>query len=159
MEIVEKILEHPTYIRYMKLNYEAEKDRLFCRHDLQHAFDVARVAYIMNLEKKLAIKKEVIYAAALLHDIAKWKQYQYKVDHALEGAILAKEILEDVEIGKEDAEEILDAIKTHRRKNLQKSSLGIVLYESDKVCRPCVFCKSIDECNRFTGGQKPELKY
>ncbi len=159
MGMADKILKHPQYIKNMQLNAEAEKDRLFCRHDLQHSFDVARVAYIMSLERNFAISKEMIYAAALLHDIAKWKQYRYGTDHALEGAILAEEILEDIGVSDKDAEEITDAIKTHRRKDTRKSLLGTVLYESDKACRPCIFCKSIDGCNRFANGKKPELKY
>ncbi|MEA4988296.1 MAG: HD domain-containing protein [Anaerovorax sp.] len=159
MEIVYKILKHPKYIKYMELNAEAERNRLFCKHDLQHAFDVARVAYIMSLEKDLTIEKEIIYATALLHDIAKWKQYMYGVDHASEGAILARKILEDIGFVVKDVEEIMEAISTHRKKDMQKSILGEVLYESDKLCRPCVFCRSIDQCNRFTDGKKPEIKY
>lgn len=159
MEMVDAILNHPQYIKDMALNAEAEKDRLFCRHDLQHSFDVARVAYIMSLERQFTISKEVIYATALLHDIAKWKQYKYGVDHALEGAILAKEILEDIGVSKKETEEITDAIKTHRRKETRKSRLGIVLYESDKSCRPCIFCSSLIECNRFIEGRKPKLTY
>ncbi len=159
MEMVNAILKHPQFIRDMKLNAEAEKDRLFCKHDLQHSFDVARVAYIMSMEKKFTIPKEMIYAAALLHDIAKWKQYRDGADHALEGAVLAKEILEVIGVSGKDTEEIADAIKTHRRKDTRKSLLGTVLYESDKACRPCIFCKSIDGCNRFIDGKKPELTY
>ncbi len=159
MEIADEILKHPQYIKYMKLNAEAEKDRLFCKHGLQHAFDVARVAYIMSLEKNLKIKKEIIYATAILHDIAKWKQYRYGVDHASEGAILARKILEDIGIAANDIEEITEAISTHRKKDIQGSILGTVLYDSDKSCRPCLFCRSIDECNWFTDGKIPELKY
>lgn len=159
MEIVDEILKDQQYIKYMEFNTEAEKDRLFCKHDLQHAFDVARVAYIMSLERKFTVSKETLYVTALLHDIAKWKQYKYGIDHALEGAILAKEILENIGMSNENIEEITDAIKTHRRKDTQKSLLGTVLYESDKACRPCVFCRSIDECNRFMNGKKPKFKY
>jgi putative nucleotidyltransferase with HDIG domain len=159
MEMINKILKHSQYIKDMKLNAEAEKDRLFCKHDMQHSFDVARVAYIMSLERNFTIPKEILYAAALLHDIAKWKQYQYGTDHALEGAILAKEILVDIGVSDKDTEEITDAIKTHRRKDTIKPLLGTVLYESDKACRPCILCESIDGCNRFVDGKKPILKY
>lgn len=159
MEIVDKILKHPQYLKYMELNTETEKNRLICKHDFQHVFDVARVAYIMALERNLLLRKEIIYAAALLHDIAKWKQYRYGVDHASEGAVLAKDILEDIGIDKKDAEDILCAISTHRRKDLQKSHLGEVLYDSDKACRPCIFCGSIGQCNRYQNEIKPEFKY
>lgn len=159
MEIADQILKHPRYIAYMNFNAEAEKDRIYCKHNLQHVLDVARVSYIISLEKGLLIPKELIYAAALLHDIAKWKQYRDGTDHAEEGAKLAKEILRDCGISGKDAEEIMDAIKTHRRRDTKKSPLGTVLYEGDKACRPCVCCKSMDSCNRFLNGEEPVFKY
>lgn len=159
MELVDKILNHPKYMEYIRRNTEAEKDRQFCRHDLQHCFDVARVAYIMCLERGIQIPKECIYVAALLHDIAKWKQYRYKVDHAAEGAVLAAKILADIGAEEQSADEITDAIRTHRKKDIPKSLLGEILYDSDKACRPCVFCRSIDQCNRFTDGKAPAVQY
>ena len=39
---------------------EKEKSRIFCKHDLQHSLDVARIAYILNLEADLKIEKEII---------------------------------------------------------------------------------------------------
>ena len=44
-----------------------ERDRIFCGHDMAHFLDVARLAYIFNLEENLGIEKEEIYTAALLH--------------------------------------------------------------------------------------------
>jgi uncharacterized protein len=159
MDITAKILEHPKYIEYMECNAATEKDRLFCKHDLQHALDVARVAYIICLERRLEIPKELLYAAALLHDIAKWKQYQHGTDHALEGSILAGKILLDIGVSAGDAEVITKAIKTHRQENMEKSVFGKVLYESDKACRPCVFCKSIHACHRFQDGKEAKMQY
>lgn len=46
-----------------------KKDRIFCGHDMGHLLDVARLAWIFNLEANQEISKERIYAAALLHDI------------------------------------------------------------------------------------------
>jgi putative nucleotidyltransferase with HDIG domain len=113
----------------------------------------------MALERKLAIDKELIYATALLHDIAKWKQYEQGVDHAEEGAILAGKILSEIGLDKDTTNTILKAIRTHRTKDGEKSLLGELLYESDKACRPCVFCKSLESCKRFPEGKKPALQY
>jgi len=159
VELVDKILEHPKFIKYLKLNAKEEEHRKLCHHDLQHALDVARVAYLISMEKGLEVDKEMIYTAALLHDIAKWKQYQEKVDHALESAILAEEILIDIGVKELDAEMILDAIRCHRTKFEKTTSLSEVLYAGDKACRLCTECKSIKECNRFENGEKPILKY
>ncbi len=159
METVQKILNHPQFKKYMELNSQAEKDRKFCRHDIQHVMDVARVAYIISLENKYDLSKEIIYITALLHDIAKWKQYSQKVDHAAEGAVLAREILDDLNMDKGDTEMILDAIAKHRKKEGHSTPLSKVLYEGDKSCRQCISCIMVEECNWFANGRIPELYY
>lgn len=159
MEWVDKILQHPKFNEYLALNAREEEQRRLCRHDLQHALDVARVAYIISLEKGFPLSKEMIYVAALLHDIAKWKQYREKVDHAPEGAVLAEKILEDIGIRGTEAEMILDAIRSHRRKGEKGTPLSEVLYAGDKTCRLCIRCEGIGECNRFEHGEQPVLEY
>lgn len=159
MDIVDKILVHPKFIKYLKLNEEEEKERKFCHHDLQHAIDVARVAYIIALENNFGLSKEIIYTAALLHDIAKWKQYREKLDHSVEGSALAKEILNDVDMDIHDTELILEAISNHRSKGEDKSPLSRVLYAGDKACRLCIECDMVDECNWFVDGKQPSFEY
>ncbi|HEX2926035.1 MAG TPA: HD domain-containing protein [Ruminiclostridium sp.] len=159
MDKVEKILNHPKYKKYIGLNSMSEKDRRFCRHDLQHAIDVARVAYIIALENKYQLSKEIIYVAALLHDIAKWKQYSQKLDHAAEGAVLAREILNDIDMDEHDTEMILDAIGKHRRKEGLNTPLSTVLYAGDKSCRQCIGCSMVNECNWYSDGTKPVFYY
>ncbi len=46
---------------------------------------MARIAYIRNLEEGLGFDKEMIYAAAVLHDIGKSLQYEEKVPHEIAG--------------------------------------------------------------------------
>lgn len=159
MEMANKILKHPKFIKYLELNAKAERDRRFCCHDLQHAVDTARVAYIIALENKFNLSRDIIYSAALLHDIAKWKQYSSKADHALEGAVLAEQILKDVDMNAQDSELILDAIRSHRTGGENNSPLGMVLYAGDKACRLCSRCAVIHECNRFDGALLPDLQY
>ncbi|MBI9094207.1 MAG: HD domain-containing protein [Sphaerochaeta sp.] len=156
MKNVEKLLVHPQFLTYMALNSEAERDRIFCKHDFSHLFDVARVAYCMALERNLAIPKETMYLTALLHDIAKWKQYKTGADHAVESSTLAREILQDLTI---EADEICEAIRTHRKAHLVKTPLGQILYDSDKAVRPCIVCPHIDTCKNFRNGEKPTFTY
>lgn len=159
MEQIDRILEHPDFIKYMELNEEAEKDREFCHHDLTHAVDVARTAYILVLENGYALSKELVYTAALLHDVGRWRQYRDNVDHAMESVVLSEPILKDIGIKEDDRKLILDAIGAHRAKGEKSSLLGEVLYEADKACRLCVNCRVLKDCNRFDGLKKPELKY
>ena len=71
MDRVNAILNHKTYRKYYDQIEKIEKDRIFCRHQMPHLLDVARIAYITNLERNLGYDREVIYAAAILHDIGK----------------------------------------------------------------------------------------
>ena len=45
---------------------------------MSHLMDVARIAYITCLEQNLGIEKDVIYGAAILHDIGKYAQYDQR---------------------------------------------------------------------------------
>ena len=94
MKNIDRIINHPLFIMSMKKIHDYEIDRVFCCHGIEHSLDVARVAYITNLEQNLGFQKEMIYAAALLHDIGKYsKEFQRKiqentnerVDHATAG--------------------------------------------------------------------------
>ena len=50
MDRVNKILNHPLYkIEFNKIQ-ELENTREFCNHTMEHFIDVARIAYIINLE-------------------------------------------------------------------------------------------------------------
>jgi len=159
LERVDKVLQHPKYQEYMKQNQEAEKDRAFCHHDLQHALDVARIAYILVLENKLVMKKDVIYATALLHDIGRWKEYQENVDHASASAELAVDILTDCGFDAEEREFMLKAIRDHRKDGTQSTFLSSILYKSDKMSRLCINCPVINQCKRFLEGGKMGLYY
>ena len=78
MERIQKILNHPLYQEQFKLLQDAEKDREFCRHTMEHFVDVARLMYIYTLEEKTNVSKELIYAAALLHDIGRYELISLK---------------------------------------------------------------------------------
>ncbi len=58
----------------------AEEGRRFCHHDMGHFLDVARLAMIFNLQQGLSVSKEMIYAAALLHDIGRWNSMRTGTD-------------------------------------------------------------------------------
>lgn len=75
-ERINRILTHPSYIEYVSQNAEKEQDRVFCHHDMGHFLDVARLAEILNLTEAYGQDAELIYAAALLHDIGRHIQYE-----------------------------------------------------------------------------------
>ena len=117
----------------------------------------------MNLEQGLGISKEIIYAAALLHDIGRDEQYLNGTPHEVASARIAEEILG--ECGFEDREKnmIVGAIRSHRgskgKSNEDNSpdtgkdpseagiKLSEIIYIADKASRLCFSCKAQDECN------------
>ncbi|TCO74395.1 HD domain-containing protein [Marinisporobacter balticus] len=159
MERINKILIHLKYIDYLNRNFESEKTRVFCHHDLRHAIDVSRVAYILALEENLNIKKDLIYAAGLLHDIGRWQEYLTGMDHALISAQFAPEILKSCGFTPSEENIICCAIRNHRKERAQNMSLDRILYRSDKLSRPCNECLAIHQCKRFSPREKPKLHY
>lgn len=149
MNPIDEILNHKLYIEYMKRNKKAEENRVFCRHDLTHSLDVARIAYILALEEKLDFSKELIYSAALLHDIGRWIEYETSKDHAKAGGELARAILNDNSM--DEAHKILieRAIMMHRTYPDDLNSLSGLLYRADKLSRLCYSCAAIGECKKF----------
>lgn len=147
MDRVNNILQNERYKYYIKLNDEYEKDRIFCRHGMQHLLDVARIGYIMSLEKELRIDKSMIYATALLHDVGRWKQYKDGEPHEVVGVELSKDILLQSGYNSEEIAIILEAIGNHRKKDNIEGSLSDIISKSDKLSRGCFNCLAEKQCN------------
>ena len=114
MKRIDQILSHPVFREQFALLQEAEKDRIFCRHTMEHFLDVARLMYIYNLEDQAGFSKEMIYAAGLLHDIGRYEQMEKGTPHHLAGARLAERILTDCDFSLTEQKSILAAIRSHR---------------------------------------------
>ncbi len=148
MERVNQICTHPLWKDSLQKIQELEQDRIFCRHTIEHFLDVARIAYIENLERNLHFSKEIIYAAALLHDIGRHLQYTQGIPHEEGSFQIAEEILIECGFEKEEQEQILSAIRSHRRKETRfADDLKGILYRADKKSRNCAFCAAFQECN------------
>lgn len=160
MERVNQIIAHPKYREYRDRIDAHERERRFCRHDLAHFLDVARIAEIMNLKERLRIGEEQIYAAALLHDIGRFVEYEGGASHEIASALLAPEILSDCGFSEAEQEEILAAIAGHRnRKIAEEASLRGVLYRADKKSRSCFGCREEASCNWSREKKNMELHY
>ncbi|MBP1745254.1 MAG: hypothetical protein H6Q58_2232 [Firmicutes bacterium] len=159
MERVNKIFNDNRYQEYLKLNESYETERKFCRHDLRHFMDVARIAYILVLENKINISKEVVYAAALLHDIGRWMQYSEGKPHDEGSADLAGDILDDSGFSKAEKEIILAAVRGHRAESEGSESFGSIFYRSDKLSRNCYSCSASKECNWKDEKKNLTIKY
>lgn len=147
MERVNKIIKHPGFLYCLEQNAQEEKDRRFCRHDLVHLLDVARIARIINAEEGLGVENELIYGAALLHDCGRFRQYRDNTPHAQAGAILAPPILKECGFGEEERQMIVQAISVHSDAASESvPGLSGLLYRADKASRSCFLCKVGEEC-------------
>lgn len=145
---VQKILVHPAFKKSMEWIDILEKDRIFCGHNIAHLLDVSRIAWIDNLEQGAGFRKDIIYAAGLLHDVGKYLQYKEGIPHHISSAKLARHILAEAGFTEEENSEICQAILSHRDKAAaEESSLGWLLYRADKISRACYACKASEECN------------
>lgn len=149
MERVQRILAHPFYMECVSAITTYEKDRQFCGHDMVHFLNVARIAMILNLkENKKPIRKDVVYAAALLHDMGRHIQYETGRDHAEASAELALWVLGECGYSEKETARIVEAIANHRNKSIKKGSdLKGILYRADKASRACYSCPVEAECN------------
>lgn len=153
MQRCNNIYNHPLYQERTKFIDETETERIFCRHNLEHALDVARIGYIMILEQGLDIPKELIYAAALLHDAGRYSGKR----HNESGAELAKEIMPDCGFTESETKLVSGAILAHRE-NKDSGEFSNILYEADKKSRICFTCKAQSECYWETEKRNLEIE-
>lgn len=145
---INQILKNPTFQEHLFKIKHYEVERPFCTHDLTHFLDVARIGYILNLEKELRIPQDIIYGAALLHDIGKWEQYEKGLAHQVASAELCVPILEAAGYNQEEIKKMREAILTHRDATVEgeENLLGL-LFMADKLSRKCFECKMVNQCD------------
>lgn len=159
MDRINFLLNNELFKNCLSSIAESEMNRKFCRHDLKHFLDVARIAYILNLERNYNIDKDIIYAAALLHDIGRCAQYKEGVPHEKASLKISDIILHNCNYKDNEISLIFGAIAAHRTPAVEKSRLSEILYESDKISRECFHCDSVKECKWPDDKLNLQLKY
>ncbi len=162
MERIDAIVRDHLFRECLDKNRATEENREFCKHDLQHFVDVARITYILLLESdalvsfcqdnnlsSLQAAKEVVYAAGILHDIGRWHQYETGEDHSIIGAEMAEEILGRAVFSPQEIRIITRAIREHREQRQGMSLLGELLYRADNLSRACHQCSAKEKCYKF----------
>lgn len=149
------ILADPRYQDYLTKIADHEKNRRFCRHDLSHFIDVARITTILCLEAELKVERDLIYTTALLHDLGRAKEYEDGTPHELASVELAVNFLG--EYSPQEQETILDAIRQHR--SPEATGFAGNFYRADKLSRPCYNCPAEAECNWTTEKKNLEITY
>ena len=146
MERADRICRHPLWQAHLAAIAERERDRPFCRHGIAHLTDVARLAWIENLERGLGVPKSLIYAAALVHDLG--RAGPDGVPHERAGLAPAREILDGCGFTAAERDAVLEAVSCHRNPETARcDGLAGLLYRADKASRLCLFCPSEPGCN------------
>jgi len=162
LDRIDMIKKDPLYLECLSLNSLREQERVFCRHDQEHLEAVARISLKIITEavgldrfardqglEGTTQAAGVIYAAGLLHDLGRWRQYDAGEDHAGAGARLARPVLERAGFAKQEIGLVTRAITEHRRAGPGASLLGRVICLADDLSRPCATCQARSECYKF----------
>lgn len=157
LQRAEQIRLHPVFQQEYARLQRMEQGRIYCGHDMNHFLDVARACWIRVLEQGLVLRKDVVYAAALLHDIGKGLQYESGTPHHLASAELAGVILPDCGYDSEEIQAITQAIRLHRKPTAEDAPLVGLLYEADKKTRLCFCCNAGQDCNWPEDKRNPGL--
>lgn len=145
----ENIIKHSTFSELVKKIEIREKERIFCRHGMDHLISVARIAYIISLEEHADVSKDLIYAAALLHDIGRCAEYESGISHNIAGAQIAEKILSDCGYSDSETDMIIRTIEGHRHDGYDEDAavLEQLICRADKLSRLCFDCNAYSECN------------
>lgn len=154
MDNIDAIMNNKLYNEALEKLSEYERDREFCNHTIEHFIDVSRIAYIMVLEEKLSVSKDVIYAIGLLHDIGRVRQYEEGINHDIASVEMSREILKETSFTEQEINIILNGIANHRKESDNK--LEEIIYKADKLSRQCFNCKAEKEC--YWSSEKKNFK-
>lgn len=152
MRRLNELVRSQDYQDHLARTAGLEKERIYCKHGFDHLLAVARIAYAYLLEQNNTnYSREVVYAAALLHDLGRWVEYQTGEDHAEAGARLAESLVREAGFTPRESEGILRAIREHRRQGGDKvSPLGEALALADDWSRECWNCQAKSTCHKFS---------
>lgn len=145
MQRIQPILQHPVYRDALRQIEQLEQNRKYCKHGLPHLLDVARIAALIAVDRGAMYPRDVIYAAALLHDLGRCKQYTTGELHAQAGVRIAQQILQETDFTEREQEEILQAVGKHQCDN-STEGLAHIIFEADHISRMCFACPAADSC-------------
>ena len=104
-------------------------------HDWSHTERVYNLC--MHIGKKESADLDILALAAFLHDIGRGQQDRTngKVCHAVQGALLARELLEGYKLDEKTIEKIIHCIESHRfrGRTIPRTIEAQVLFDADKL--------------------------
>jgi len=123
--------------KYRKIREIVRKKLSLSHHDMEHVERVHNLC--MHLAKhEPEVDLDVLKTAALLHDVARVREFEDKrglVEHAALGAEMAEQILRKLDYSEEKLAKIKHCIAVHRyRRNRKPNSIEAkILFDADKL--------------------------
>jgi len=153
-KILKLLLNNILFCHAMQAIEFLEKDREFCKHDLEHLLKVAQLAL---KEANGKIDVEVIIATALLHDLGRAEDqllipilFTSKQPHNILSAKFAEDILPNYGFNIDEITQICSAIETHNDDSVSNDTgLNGIIYRADKASRDCNNCKAKHKCKNY----------
>ena len=146
MERLNAIIQHKRFRDVLFRLEQCEREREYCCHGIDHLLAVARTAQVLNLERGAGQSRELLYAAALLHDIGRLAQYEEGIPHETAGVPIAQEILKDSAFDAQEQDCILSCVGCHHARRFGGTSVPDLIFEADKRSRPCFLCRATETC-------------
>ena len=114
-----------------------QRSKDFLKHSHHSKSHVDRVYNLaVRIAKDENADLDVVKAAVLLHDVARAMEDEGKIeDHAMEGAKMARKVLEEVDFPKEKIDKVIHCIETHRfKKGVEAENLEAkILQDADRL--------------------------
>ena len=139
-----KIYESESYRSQLKELALLERDREFCRHDIFHFLSVARISVILCNRRKIKISEDLLYSAALMHDLGRIDEIKFGISHEIASVERAKKLLSPTLFSEEEKALISKLILNHRK--YTPDILLSTFHEADIISRPCGFCEVREKC-------------
>jgi uncharacterized protein len=123
--------------KLQKIKEIVKKELSSSHHDIEHIERVYNLClHLAKYESNVDL--EILKTAALLHDIARFKEFQDKtgkIEHATLGAEMAEEVLKTLGYSREKIEQIKHCIIVHRyRRNRKPRTMEAkILFDADKL--------------------------
>ena len=143
---ISEILLNKKFIHYMNLIDKYEKDRIFCKHSFEHLVKTAEICYNLSCEYNIDEKKDIIFAAAFMHDLGRAYEYKDGISHEEHSIRISKEILSECEFNQSEIQKICETIGSHRKKCGNPDTFSDIFYLADKFSRNCPECLAYDDC-------------
>ena len=110
------------------------------------------------MEEGLDIERGLVYAAALLHDIGRFRQYEDGTPHDVASVEIAERLLPECGYTKQETSVIVDMIASHRKKG-SGMDINALFYQADKMSRSCFLCPAEKECNWSAEKKNMVIRY